>query len=138
MVVTRKIHFDTGGNGHIIDITPDVVKQLAAAALHNGTVTVFVNGSTAAVTTIEFEPGLISDFRAMWERLIPKNLPYQHDSAWGESNGFSHVRASLLGPSLVIPVAEGVMTLGTWQQIVLIDFDRRPRSREVILQFAGE
>lgn len=138
MVVTRKIRLNTGGNGQMIDITPDVVKQLAGTPLHNGTVTIFVTGSTAAVTTIEFEPGLISDFRAMWERVIPGNIEYQHDATWGESNGFSHVRASLLGPSLVVPVVEGVMTLGTWQQIVLIDFDRRPRSREIILQFAGE
>ncbi|MEW6142034.1 MAG: secondary thiamine-phosphate synthase enzyme YjbQ [Chloroflexota bacterium] len=138
MVVTKKIHFDTRGNGHIIDITPDVVKQLASAGLRNGTATVFITGSTTAVTTIEFEPGLLSDFKTMWERVIPKNIPYQHDAAWGESNGFSHVRASLLGPSLVIPVVEGVMVLGTWQQIVLIDFDHQPRSREVVLQFAGE
>lgn len=138
MIVTKRIHFDTRGNSHVIDITPEVVKQLATAGLQNGTLTVFVTGSTAAVTTMEFEPGLLSDFKTMWERVVPKNIPYQHDAAWGESNGFSHIRASLLGPSLVIPIVQGVMALGTWQQIVLIDFDRRPRSREVILQFAGE
>jgi len=138
MIVTRRIGLKTAGNGDIIDITPQVVKEVAAGKVRNGTVTVFVTGSTAAVTTIEFEPGLLSDFKGMWERLIPRSMPYQHDSAWGEGNGFSHVRASLLGPSLVIPLVDSVLALGTWQQIVLVEFDHRPRSRDIVVQIAGE
>jgi len=138
VIECRKFGIKTAGSGDIIDITPQVVKEVGSVRVANGTVTVFVTGSTAAVTTIEFEPGLLSDFKSMWERLIPRNTPYQHDSAWDESNGFSHVRASLLGPSLVIPLVGGVLTLGTWQQIVLVDFDHRARSRKVVVQVMGE
>jgi secondary thiamine-phosphate synthase enzyme len=95
-------------------------------------------GSTAGVSTIEFEPGLLSDIPSMWERIVPRNIPYQHDRTWGDGNGFSHVRASLLGPSLTVPFTGKTLALGTWQQIVVIDFDNRPRSRDVVLQVMGE
>jgi len=138
MITCKKFNLTTAGNSDIIDITPQVVKEIGGVAVSNGTVTVFVTGSTAAVTTIEFEQGLLSDFKSVWERLVPRNIPFQHDSAWDESNGFSHVRASLLGPSLVVPLVDGVLTLGAWQQIVLVDFDHRARSREIVVQVMGE
>jgi secondary thiamine-phosphate synthase enzyme len=138
MLVTKNLKYETRGNGQVLDITSDVVRQLASIPLRNGTVTLFVSGSTAGITTIEYESGLINDFSNLWERIAPRDIKYDHDAAWGESNGFSHVRASLLGPSLVVPVIDSVMALGTWQQIVLIDFDHRSRTREIILQFMGE
>ncbi len=138
MVVTRKISLQTKGNCDIVDITPQVEQQLAEANINNGTVTLFITGSTAGISTIEFESGLLSDFQSMWERNIPQNIPYNHDRRWGDGNGHSHVRASLLGASLVIPFNDKRLTLGTWQQIVLIDFDNRPRSRQIILQIMGD
>ncbi len=138
MVVTRKISLQTKGNCDIIDITPQVEQQLAEANINNGTVTLFITGSTAGISTIEFESGLLSDFQKMWERNIPQNIPYNHDRRWGDGNGYSHVRASLLGASLVVPFNDKRLTLGTWQQIVLIDFDNRPRSRQIILQIMGD
>jgi secondary thiamine-phosphate synthase enzyme len=138
MVVTEKISLQSKGHCDIIDITPQVERQVAEADIKDGTVTIFVTGSTAGVTTIEHESGLLSDFKDMWERVIPTNIPYKHDRAWGEGNGYSHVRASLLGASLVIPLNDKRLTLGTWQQIVLVDFDNRPRSRQVVVQVMGE
>ena len=138
MVVTKQISLQSKGNCDIVDITPQVAGQLAEAEINNGTITLFVVGSTAGITTIEFEPGLLSDFQSMWERNIPQNISYHHDRAWGEGNGYSHVRAALLGASLVVPFNNKKMTLGTWQQIVLIDFDNRPRSRQITLQIMGE
>ena len=138
MVVTKQISLQSKGNCDIVDITPQVAEQLAGAEINNGTVTMFVAGSTAGITTIEFESGLLSDFQSMWERNIPKNISYRHDRAWGEGNGYSHVRASLLGASLVVPFNNKRLTLGTWQQIILVDFDNRPRSRQIILQIIGE
>ncbi len=138
MVVTKKISLQTKGNGDIIDITPHVEQQVAETNINSGTATLFIAGSTAGITTIEFEPGLLSDFNGMWERNIPQNIPYDHDRRWGDGNGYSHVRASLLGTSLVIPFNDKRLALGTWQQIVLVDFDNRPRSRQIILQIMGE
>jgi len=138
MVVTKKIGLQTKGHCDIIDITPQVEQQLAEANINNGTATLFVNGSTAGISTIEFESGLFSDFQSMWERNIPQNIPYNHDRRWGNGNGYSHVRASLLGASLVIPFNGKRLTLGTWQQVVLVDFDNRPRSRQIILQIMGD
>ena len=138
MVVTKKISLQSKGNCDIIDITPQVEQQIAGADVNSGTVTLFVAGSTAGITTIEFEPGLISDFPDMWERIVPSNIPYNHDRRWGDGNGHAHVRASLLGASLVVPFNDKRLTLGTWQQIVLVDFDNRPRSRQLILQIMGE
>ena len=108
------------------------------ADVDDGTVTLFVAGSTAGVTTIEFEPGLLADFQAMWERTVARDIPYDHDRRWGDGNGYAHVRASLLGASLVVPFNNKKLTLGTWQQVILVDFDNRPRSRQVILQIVGE
>ena len=138
MVVTKKISLQSKGHCDIIDITPQVEQEIAEAEINNGTVTLFVAGSTAGISTIEFEPGLISDFQSMWERNVPKNISYNHDRRWGDGNGYSHVRASLLGASLVVPFNNKRLTLGTWQQIVLVDFDNRPRSRQIILQIMGE
>ena len=138
MVVTKNIGLQTKGNCDIIDITPEVEQQLAETDIKNGIVTLFISGSTAGISTIEFEPGLLSDFQGMWERNAPRDIPYKHDSAWGDGNGYSHVRASLLGASLVIPFRDKKLTLGTWQQIVLVDFDNRPRSRQIVVQIMGE
>jgi len=138
MVVTKKISLQTKGQCDIVDITPQVEQQVAEAGINNGTATLFVAGSTAGISTIEFESGLLSDFEGMWERNIPKSIPYNHDRRWGDGNGYSHVRASLLGASLVVPFNDKRLTLGTWQQIVLVDFDNRPRSRQVIVQIMGE
>ncbi|MBA7682636.1 hypothetical protein ES703_90988 [subsurface metagenome] len=138
MVITKRISLQSKGHCDIIDITPQVGQQVAEAGINDGTVTLFVTGSTAGISTIEFESGLLADFQSMWERVIPKGITYNHDRAWGEGNGYSHVRASLLGTSLVIPFNDKRLALGTWQQIVLVDFDNRPRSRQVILQVMGE
>ncbi len=138
MVITKNISLQTKGECDIIDITLPVQQQLSETEIKDGAVTVFITGSTAGVTTIENEPGLIADFKAMWERVIPKNGEYRHDRAWGEGNGYSHVRASLLGASLVVPFNNKKLALGTWQQIVVVDFDNRPRSRQILLQITGE
>ena len=138
MVVTRQISLQTKGECDIIDITSEVRQNVAESGISNGTATVFVAGSTAGISTIEFESGLLSDFQNMWERNIPKDIPYEHNRAWGEGNGHSHIRASLLGPSLVIPFTNKRLTLGTWQQIVLVDFDNRPRSRQIVVQLMGD
>ncbi len=138
MIVTKQISLQSKGHCDIIDITAQVEQQLAEADIKNGTVTLFVAGSTAGISTIEYEPGLISDFQSMWERNVPENIPYNHDRAWGDGNGYSHVRASLLGASLVVPLNIKKLTLGTWQQIVVVDFDNRPRSRQIVLQIMGE
>ncbi|MGB2800493.1 MAG: secondary thiamine-phosphate synthase enzyme YjbQ [Dehalococcoidia bacterium] len=138
MVVTKKMGLRTKGNCDIIDITGQVKQEVSGSGINSGIVTIFVAGSTGGVTTIENEPGLLSDFQDMWERNIPRNIRYQHDRAWGDGNGHSHVRASLLGPSLVVPFSNKSLHLGTWQQIVLVDFDNRPRSRELVLQIMGE
>jgi secondary thiamine-phosphate synthase enzyme len=138
MVVTKRISLQSKGHCDIIDVTSQVEQQVAGAGVNDGTVTLFVTGSTAGVSTIEFESGLLSDFQDMWERNFPKNIPYKHDSAWGEGNGYSHVRASLLGASLVIPFNDKRLALGTWQQIVVVDFDNRSRSRQIVLQIMGD
>ena len=138
MVINKQISLKTKGNCDIIDITPQVESGLAETKLDSGTVTVFVTGSTAGITTVEFGPGLLSDFKAMWKRIIPEYIGYDHDRGSGEGNGYSHVRASLLGASLVVPFTDKRLALGTWQQIVLVDFDNHPRSRQVVLQIMGE
>ncbi|NQT30742.1 MAG: YjbQ family protein [Deltaproteobacteria bacterium] len=138
MVITKKISLESKGNCDIIDITAEVQQRLSETGISDGTVTLFISGSTAGITTIEFEPGLIFDFKEMWERNAPRNIPYEHDRAWGDGNGHSHVRASLLGASLVIPFSGKRLALGTWQQIVVVDFDNRARSRQIIVQVMGE
>jgi len=138
MVVTDKISLGTHGRTEIIDITEEVAGKLARSKMTSGTATLFLAGSTAGLTTIEYEPGLVIDFQALWKRLAPDDIPYAHNERWGDGNGYAHIRASLLGPSLTIPFAEGRLMLGTWQQIVLVDFDNRARQRQIMLQFIGE
>jgi len=137
-VVTKDMAFETKGNCDIIDITSRVARELEESGVSDGTVTLFVTGSTAGVTTIEYEPRLIGDFESMWDRVIPQNIRYEHNKTWGDGNGHSHVRASMLGASLTIPFVHRKLTLGTWQQIAFVDFDNRPRSRRVVLQIVGE
>ena len=137
-IFTSTITESTAGFCDIIDITAKFTAQIRAARLCNGTATLFVNGSTAALTIIEYEPGLIQDLKEFLEKHIPADRRYRHDDRWNDDNGFSHLRAALFGPSLAVPVVDGAPTLGTWQQIILMDFDNRPRNREVILQLIGE
>lgn len=138
MIVTKKLRRQSQGNNDVIDLTPEVERIVGETRLGSGTVTVFVTGSTAGITTIENEPGLITDFKEAWERLVPRDLEYKHNLAWGDDNGYSHIRASILGASVRIPFDEKKLLLGRWQQIVLVDFDNRPRAREIVLQVIGE
>ncbi|MEE8318358.1 MAG: secondary thiamine-phosphate synthase enzyme YjbQ [Dehalococcoidales bacterium] len=138
MIFTAEISLQSRGDTDIIDITAKAAQQVAESNISRGTVNLFVAGSTAGITTIEFEPGLVADIRNMWARLIPQNVSYDHDRRWGDGNGYSHVRAALLGASLAVPFHNGQMLLGTWQQIVVIDFDARPRLRKIIVQVTGE
>lgn len=137
-IINERIGLDTRGDGDLVDITGEVAEKLKAAKLKRGSVTVFVIGSTAAITTFEYEPGLIKDVQELYAKLVPLNKHYSHDDTWGDANGFSHLRAALQGPSLAIPFEEGRLMLGTWQQIVLAEFDNRPRQRQVIVQILGE
>ncbi len=138
MVIAKSIKLSTKGEADIIDITPKVERLLSETKLSDGVVTIFVPGSTGGLTTIEYESGVVSDLKNAFERVAPRNARYAHNSRWGDGNGFSHVRASMLGPSISIPFSNGGLALGTWQQIVFVDFDNRSRSRELILQFVGE
>jgi secondary thiamine-phosphate synthase enzyme len=122
----------------MIDITGQIAKEIAESNINGGIATIFITGSTAGITTIEYESGVIRDYKDMWDRNVPLNIAYQHDQRWGDGNGYSHVRASLQGPSLVVPFDNKKMMLGTWQQIVVVDFDNRARSREIIVQLLGE
>ena len=137
-VLTKRIQIKSKGEMDIIDITDKTSQAIKESKIKNGLVTVFVSGSTAAVTTIEYEPGLRYDFPEMLSRVAPKEIEYKHDNTWHDGNGHSHVRASLIGPSLTIPIVEGNMSLGTWLQIVLLEMDTRPRDRNLILQLIGE
>ena len=137
-IINETVNLATRGFNDMHDITREVSERLAAHDLRNGLVTIFVPGSTGGLTTIEFEPGLERDFAELMDKIIPSEETYHHDARWGDGNGFSHVRASLLGPSLSVPFADGRMTLGTWQQIVFLDFDNRSRTRTLMIQFMGE
>ncbi len=137
-ILSDSLSFKTRGFNDMKDLTALVSEKLASSRLKDGLVNLFVPGSTGGLTTIEYESGLVEDFSRLMERIIPSDIPYNHDKKWGDGNGFSHVRASLLGPSLTIPFSDGKLRLGTWQQIVFVDFDNRPRSRTVLLQFMGE
>ena len=138
MMFTGEISLNTKGDGEIIDITAKVQKLVTDAGITSGIATIFVTHSTVGITTVEFEPGLDADLDKIWEKLAPKNIPYGHDARWGDVNGYSHVRASLLGASLTVPFVDKNLVLGTWQQIIIVDFDNRPRSRTVIVQVMGE
>ena len=137
-IVQHKLTKKTKGSGDLIDITQDVARAIQSSGLANGMVTVFNIGSTAAITTFEFEPGLIHDMQELYEKLVPSKKHYAHDDTWGDANGFSHLRAALQGPSLTIPFENGELLLGTWQQVVLAEFDNRPRQRQVVVQTIGE
>lgn len=136
-VQTFRKQIATNGNGHILDITSSVAGAVRDSSLDSGLATVFITGSTASVTTVEFEPGLVADLAEAFERLFPKNKPYRHHETAGDDNGHSHVRAAVLGPSLSAPFVESALLLGTWQQIVLIDFDTSPRQRDYVIQILG-
>ena len=137
-VVTKQLSLNTRGEGDIIDLTGMVSEAVHKSGVKNGMVTVFVSGATGALTTIEYEPGLLQDFPNILERVAPKGLMYEHEKRWHDGNGHSHVRASLIGPSLTVPVVKAELTLGTWQQIVFLELDVRNRSRKLILQIMGE
>ncbi len=133
-VQNNHIFVRTTAKTDIIDITPEISREVKESSVVNGTVTVFIPGSTGAVTTIEFESGVINDLKKAIDRMAPEDIYYEHNERWGDGNGYSHVRAAMIGPSLHIPIVEGKMTLGTWQQIVLLDFDNRSRKRRIIVQ----
>ena len=138
MVISKRIQLNTKGNSQILDITSEVRRQVQSADLEAGIVTLFTPSATSALTTIEFESGAVNDLQQLFERIAPQGIEYRHNLRWGDGNGHSHVRHALIGPSLTIPFVEGQLTLGTWQQVVFIDFDVRSRSRSVILQIMGE
>ena len=139
MVKTEQITVKTKGNCDIINLTEQVQDFIGHSGIKEGTVTVFNVGSTGAITTTEYEPGLVNyDIKAMFDKIAPANGSYEHEKTWHDDNGHSHVRASLLGPSLSVPVIDGKLTLGTWQQIILVEFDTRPRNRKIICQIVGD
>jgi secondary thiamine-phosphate synthase enzyme len=138
MIRTTQIELQTRGHCDVKDVTPVLQQAIEKSGMTEGQATVFVPGSTAGVTTVEFEPGLVKDLNAFFQKIIPEGPDYHHHTTWGDDNGSSHVRAALLKPSLTIPFAGGRLLLGTWQQVVVIDFDTRPRTRSVVLQIMGE
>ena len=138
MIIQKKLHLSTKGFNDIVDITPMLRSFIEETTLNNGHVLVFVIGSTGGLTTIEYEPGLIQDVPEMLEKIAPMRARYHHDDTWHDGNGYAHLRAALVGPSLTIPFQEGRMQLGTWQQVVFIDFDNRSRQRTLHIQIYGE
>jgi secondary thiamine-phosphate synthase enzyme len=137
-VITKAIKINSKGENDMVDITDQTLKAVQETHFEDGIVTVFVSGSTGAVTTIEYEPGLRSDFPKMLNRIVPRNIDYEHDKTWHDGNGHSHIIASLIGPSLTIPFKDGNLILGTWQQIVFFELDTRPRERTITIQIIGE
>ncbi|HSM55600.1 MAG TPA: secondary thiamine-phosphate synthase enzyme YjbQ [Candidatus Sulfomarinibacteraceae bacterium] len=137
-VETRKIQFRTEGDADVVDITQQVADAVRDTGLESGTATIFSPSATSALTTIEFEPGAVSDLRRLFDEVADPQRHYAHNARWGDGNGHSHVRAALLGPSLTVPVVQRQLTLGTWQQIVFVDFDNRPRRRELVVQVIGD
>ncbi len=136
-VETRIIELSTNGNCDVLDITASVQEVVRLSSISSGVATVFAKGSTVGVTTIEYESGAISDLKEVFSKLVPENEHYAHNARWGDGNGHSHIRASLLGPSISIPFQSSKLFTGTWQQIIFVDFDNRPRNREVIVQIIG-
>ena len=137
-VISESISVNTKGNTDIHEITNQITKLVSRRGLMDGTVTIFCPSSTSALTTIEYESGALSDLRRLFDEIIPVNREYAHNERWHDGNGHSHVRAALLGPSLTIPFVDGKLTLGTWQQVIYVDFDNRPRQRELVIQLIGE
>ena len=138
MVKTFEIQIETSGPGNIIDITSKIQDAIHKSGLSSGTITAFVPGSTGGITTIEYEPGLLKELPELMEKLVPSDRPYEHDNTWHDGNGFSHLRSALVGPDITVPFAGGKLLLGTWQQVVFLEFDNRPRRRNLILQIIGE
>ncbi len=138
MVITESVKLSTRGNGEIVDITGQVARKVAESELDDGTVTIFSPSATSSLTTIEYESGLVHDLQTLFDRLVPQDIDYRHNLRWGDGNGHSHVRAALFGASLTVPFVNKRLTLGTWQQIVFLDFDVRPHNRELVLQMIGE
>jgi secondary thiamine-phosphate synthase enzyme len=134
MVTTQYIHRSTKGQGDLLNITPEVEKILAQSGAQEGSLVLFVVGSTAGMTTVEYEPGLVKDLKEVWEKIAPRGKDWAHHGTWGDDNGSSHIRAAIQGPSLIIPFVSGKMVLGTWQQIVLAEFDTQPRKRKIVIQ----
>jgi secondary thiamine-phosphate synthase enzyme len=137
-VKSGSISLNTQGGTDILNITGQLIQLVAESGLHSGIVTIFCPSSTSGLTTIEYEPGAVSDLKRLFEELVPAGRAYAHEAAWGDGNGHSHVRAALLGASLTIPLVEKTLTLGTWQEVIYIDFDVRPRQRELVVQMVGE
>jgi secondary thiamine-phosphate synthase enzyme len=137
-IKTGSITLNTHGNTDVFDITRELERLVSESGLTSGILTVFCPSSTSGVTTVEFEPGAVADLKRLFEELIPSQRDYSHNATWDDGNGHSHMRASLLGPSLTVPFVGKTLTLGTWQQVVYLDFDIRPRQRELVVQMVGE
>jgi len=133
-----EIYVETTDETDILDITQQAQERVLQSGVDDGSMIAFISGSTAAVTTIEYESGAVNDLRKAIDRVVPRNVDYEHDQRWGDGNGYAHVRAALLGPSLTVPIRQKRLLLGTWQQIVILDFDNRPRRRKVVIQIMGE
>jgi len=138
MVKTDEIRFSTSGSGDIINLTDGIQNSIRKSDINSGVITIFAPGSTTGLTTIEYEPGLLKDLPQLMEKLIPSDISYEHDNTWHDGNGFSHLRSALIGPDITVPFVSKKITLGTWQQIVFLEFDNKPRNRSVILQIVGE
>ena len=136
-IVNFCLSLKTSGNTDVIDITTQVLKKVTESGITEGQILLFVPGSTASITTIEYESGVVQDLKEAVEHLAPEEIFYRHDARWGDGNGYAHVRAALLGPSLTVPLMDGHLVLGTWQQIVLVDFDNRPRDRKILVHISG-
>ena len=138
MIKTKEIKFDSQGDGEIFDLTGQIAEKIESSGFNSGTVTVFTPSATSAITTIEYEPGLLQDLPEFFQKIIPSEISYKHDETWHDGNGYAHLRAALVGPDITVPFVNRKMTLGTWQQIVFLDFDNRARNRKVIVQIIGE
>lgn len=138
MIKTEEIHFSSKGYCHIVNVTDEITAKVRDSGINSGTVTVFTPSATSGLTTIEFEPGLIKDLPEFFEKLLPSGVSYHHDETWHDGNGFSHMRSALIGPDITVPFVNGELQLGTWQNIVFLDFDNRNRSRRLIVQIMGE
>ncbi|MFQ5330376.1 MAG: secondary thiamine-phosphate synthase enzyme YjbQ [Thermodesulfobacteriota bacterium] len=136
-VYTSFVHIESSGFGDVMDITREAVAAVGESGIRKGIMTLFVPGSTASITTIEYEEGVVEDLKSALDRLIPSRIPYAHDMKWNDGNGFSHVRAALMKPGITVPIVDGAPTLGIWQQIVFIDFDNKARQRKVVVQIVG-
>jgi secondary thiamine-phosphate synthase enzyme len=136
-IINAYLSLRTSGDTDIIDITHQVSNKVTGSGINDGQVLLFLPGSTAAITTIEYESGVVKDLKEAIERLVPEGIFYRHDARWGDGNGYAHVRAALLGPSLTVPLINGRLVLGTWQQIVLVDFDNCPRDRNILVHISG-